>query len=122
MNDRGDIHTHIALWEDMNPVSKQQLLIPRKTWRCIMKMFVAAVALATLVASPSFAQSYDPDVGSGNVAQEEDAANYLRAPLQQAPVAQDNANAFASVPANQGSDNHWPKYNRQGVDQNEPGE
>jgi hypothetical protein len=33
-----------------------------------MKMLVAAVALATLVASPAFAQSYDPDLGSGNIA------------------------------------------------------
>jgi hypothetical protein len=32
-----------------------------------MKMLVAAVALATLVASPAFAQSYDPDIGSGNI-------------------------------------------------------
>jgi hypothetical protein len=32
-----------------------------------MKTFIAAVALATLVASPAFAQSYDPDLGSGNI-------------------------------------------------------
>jgi hypothetical protein len=32
-----------------------------------MKTFLAAVALATLVASPAFAQSYDPDFGSGNI-------------------------------------------------------
>ena len=32
-----------------------------------MKMLVAAAALATLVASPAFAQSYDPDLGSGNI-------------------------------------------------------
>ena len=84
-----------------------------------MKMLVAAVALATLVASPAFAQSYDPDVGSGNVVPQADAANYLRAPLHQ-----DDANAFAQVPAEQaqGSDYHWPKYTGQGVDVNEPGE
>ena len=28
---------------------------------------VAAVALATLIASPALAQSYDPDIGSGNI-------------------------------------------------------
>jgi hypothetical protein len=85
-----------------------------------MKMLVAAVALATLVASPAFAQSYDPDVGSGNVVPQADAANYLRAPVQQ-----NDANAFAQVPADQGSqasDYHWPKYTGQGVDLNEPGE
>ena len=32
-----------------------------------MKTLIAAVALATLVASPTFAQSWDPDVGSGNI-------------------------------------------------------
>jgi len=31
------------------------------------KMMLAAAVLATLVASPAFAQSYDPDVGSGNI-------------------------------------------------------
>jgi hypothetical protein len=33
-----------------------------------MKMLVAAAALATLVASPAFAQSYHPSIGSGNIA------------------------------------------------------
>jgi len=33
-----------------------------------MRTFVAAVALATLVASPAFAQSYHSSVGSGNIA------------------------------------------------------
>lgn len=32
-----------------------------------MKKFIAAMALATLVASPVLAQSWDPDVGSGNI-------------------------------------------------------
>jgi hypothetical protein len=34
-----------------------------------MRMLVAGVAFATLVASPAFAQSYDPDVGTGNIVQ-----------------------------------------------------
>jgi opacity protein-like surface antigen len=34
-----------------------------------MKKLLAAVALATLIASPAFAQSFDPSVGSGNIAQ-----------------------------------------------------
>lgn len=33
-----------------------------------MKNIIAAVAFATLIASPAFAQSYDPSVGSGNIA------------------------------------------------------
>jgi hypothetical protein len=32
-----------------------------------MKTLIAAVALATLVVSPTFAQSWDPDVGTGNI-------------------------------------------------------
>jgi len=33
-----------------------------------MRTIIAAAALATIVASPAFAQSYDPSVGSGNIA------------------------------------------------------
>jgi len=33
-----------------------------------MNKFFAAVALATIIASPAFAQSFDPSVGSGNIA------------------------------------------------------
>ena len=32
-----------------------------------MKKLIAAVALAMALASPAFAQSYNPDVGSGNI-------------------------------------------------------
>jgi hypothetical protein len=32
-----------------------------------MKRLIAAVALAAVVASPAFAQSYDPDLGTGNI-------------------------------------------------------
>jgi len=32
-----------------------------------MKMLIATLALGTVVATPTFAQSYDPDLGSGNV-------------------------------------------------------
>ena len=84
-----------------------------------MKMLVAAVALATLVASPAFAQSYDPDIGSGNVAPRADAANYLRAPLYRGQLG-----AFAQVPAPGpvGQTFHWPHYNASGVDRNATGE
>jgi hypothetical protein len=33
-----------------------------------MKTIIAAATFATLIASPAFAQSYDPSVGSGNIA------------------------------------------------------
>jgi len=52
-----------------------------------MTKLIATVALATVLASPAFAQSYDPDVGTGNIV----------APIT-APVAQSGAqNAFAQV-------------------------
>ncbi len=34
-----------------------------------MKKLIVAVALAAAFASPAFAQSYDPDLGSGNIVQ-----------------------------------------------------
>ena len=33
-----------------------------------MKTIIAAATLAALISSPAFAQSYDPSVGSGNIA------------------------------------------------------
>ena len=35
-----------------------------------MNKLFAALALATVIASPAFAQSFDPSVGSGNIAQQ----------------------------------------------------
>jgi hypothetical protein len=35
--------------------------------RCVMNKLVTAVALATLIASPALAQSFDPHLGSGNI-------------------------------------------------------
>jgi hypothetical protein len=32
-----------------------------------MKTLIAATALAVVLASPAFAQSYDPDIGTGNI-------------------------------------------------------
>jgi hypothetical protein len=56
-----------------------------------MKMLAAAVALAALVASPAFAQSYDPDIGTGNIAPPSDDPAYVAAP-------QGDFGAFARVP------------------------
>jgi len=35
-----------------------------------MKTLIAGVALATILAFPAFAQSYDPDLGTGNLVQQ----------------------------------------------------
>src|SRR5262245_19544579 len=40
--------------------------------RRIMRMLAAAAVLATLVASPSLAQSVDPDLGTGNIVRRND--------------------------------------------------
>jgi len=58
-----------------------------------MKTLVTAMVLATLVASPSFAQSFDPDVGSGNIAP----APYGET-LTGASNYQNGADAFAQAP------------------------
>ncbi|MFL6935455.1 MAG: hypothetical protein ACJ8EJ_12505 [Xanthobacteraceae bacterium] len=39
-----------------------------------MKTLIAAAALATLLAFPAFAQSYDPDLGTGNIVSWSDSA------------------------------------------------
>ena len=54
-----------------------------------MRKFLALVALATVLASPAFAQSYDPDLGTGNIA-----------PVPSGQTAWTNgaAGAFARVP------------------------
>ena len=41
-----------------------------------MRTTIAAVALATIIASPALAQSYDPSVGSGNIAAQVTAPRY----------------------------------------------
>jgi len=85
-----------------------------------MKMLIAAAAFATLVASPAFAQSYDSDLGTGNI------APY---PTKQALVAQDGSNAYAQsfrrtmrgphkatrkAHRHIGTSNAWDAYNFQG--------
>src|SRR5262245_6320780 len=54
-----------------------------------MKKLMLTVALASIIASPAFAQSYDPAIGSGNIAAQ-----------IEAPRAQSNGQAaYARVPA-----------------------
>jgi len=57
-----------------------------------MKTLVATALLATLVASPAFAQSYDPDVGTGNIVQWNDSTAYSSG------VSAGAHRAFAQVP------------------------
>ena len=57
-----------------------------------MKKLVAATALAVLVASPAFAQSYDPDI-SGNVVPNASAQGV------QSPANRGAWGAYAQVPA-----------------------
>src|SRR5262249_2264612 len=62
------------------------------------KMFLAAAALATLVASRAFAQSYDPDVGSGNTVGRQTPPGPT-APWAAYQGAQGAQGAYARVPA-----------------------
>jgi hypothetical protein len=55
-----------------------------------MKNIIAAVAFATLIASPASAQSYDPSVGSGNI-------THARAPTLQLKL-QGASAAYAEAP------------------------
>ena len=59
-----------------------------------MRTTIAAVALATIIASPAFAQSYDPSVGSGNIAPQVSAPVYRSLPYVGAH------GAYARVPHN----------------------
>src|SRR5215216_4011098 len=56
-----------------------------------MNKIVAALALTTVLASPAFAQSYDPSVGSGNL----NSVPYHAAPPSQGSTPSD---AHAQVP------------------------
>jgi len=58
-------------------------------WRYFIAL-VAAVAVAMLVASPAFAQSHDPSVGSGNIRPS------ISSPTQQSPAAR-RGSIFARV-------------------------
>lgn len=56
-----------------------------------MKMLVAGVVVAALVSSSAFAQSYDPDLGTGNIVQWNDSTTYAGS------VAPRGHSAFARV-------------------------
>jgi hypothetical protein len=50
------------IWDTGHPQE-----MPR-TQETTMKKLITAAMLATVLTSPAFAQSYDPDIGSGNIA------------------------------------------------------
>jgi hypothetical protein len=51
-----------------------------------MNKLIAAVAFATVIAAPAFAQSFDPTVGSGNIARQVTGDDGLSAYAQQLPM------------------------------------
>jgi hypothetical protein len=51
-----------------------------------MKTLIAAVALATALAAPAMAQSYDPSVGSGNIARQVTGDHPFSAYAREAPM------------------------------------
>jgi len=51
---------------------------------------IFALALATIIASPAFAQSYDPDLGTGNITQ--------ATPALQLKLQRNAHDAYAQVP------------------------
>jgi opacity protein-like surface antigen len=55
-----------------------------------MKKFLTVVGLLTVIATPAFAQSYDPDLGTGNVINEP--------ALEQQAGRADAMSAFAQAP------------------------
>jgi hypothetical protein len=82
-----------------------------------MKMLLAVLAFAALLASPVLAQSYSQEFGSGNVL-----PNHSLSQTGEVAVRDGGANAFAMVPHSQlGSDRYDPAatgggsvgYNRQ---------
>jgi hypothetical protein len=61
-----------------------------------MKTFFAALAVLTVLATPSFAQSFDPETGTGNVLRSASAPPAFR--NSQFAVRHNGRNAFAAVP------------------------
>jgi hypothetical protein len=48
------------------PQDNNSITLP--AWRChMMKVFAVVALAAILIGTPAFAQSYDPDLGSGNI-------------------------------------------------------
>jgi hypothetical protein len=93
------------------------------------KTLLATAALVAVLASPALAQSYDPDIGSGNL----DSAPYAgnnSAPIHghaRTAARFTPSEAYAHVPDAAfapavGSEYRWPKYDAAGVDRNSPGQ
>ncbi len=76
------------------------------------QIVLAAATVATLFASPALAQSFDPSIGSGNIAGTAAAVNpTVAGPARGVAVSAPRAtDAFAQ------SNYHWPRYDGQGRD------
>jgi opacity protein-like surface antigen len=89
------------------------------------KTLLAAAALVVVVASPAFAQSYDPDLGSGNVTQWYDNGDHLHSnpdPNWGAPY-NSYYDYYAQVPGwYHGHRSPYAQYDQNGrlIDQNLP--
>jgi hypothetical protein len=94
-----------------------------------MKTILATAALAVAIASPAFGQSYDPDLGSGNVAP----YNYGQTnPTQGRTVRRVAPSAYARMPYDayartpsirDGKRSPYAQYDTEGnlIDENMPG-
>jgi hypothetical protein len=99
------------------------------------KTLLATAALVAVLASPVLAQSYDPDVGSGNL----DSAPYTNNESAPIHVDQRHSNHAGAAPRSKPSEDYarvpdaasapavefeykWPTYDAEGVDQNATGQ
>jgi hypothetical protein len=83
------------------------------------QIFLAATAAVSLLATPALAQSFTPEIGSGNIAGTQLVGNQTYPSPAQHPIhARRATDAFAQSP-NFRSNYHWPLYNSQGRDLNE---
>jgi hypothetical protein len=85
---------------------------------------VAAMVFATLIASPALAQSYDPSVGSGNIASAPYRVDQAPQSVHQAPQTGNPYAAYAQTPhARKGPRSPYAQYDQDGnlIDENMPG-
>jgi hypothetical protein len=74
------------------------------------QIVLAAATVATLFASPALAQSFDPSIGSGNI------AGTAVSPPVAGPAPHVAVRAPRATDAFAQSNYHWPRYDGQGRD------
>jgi hypothetical protein len=90
------------------------------------RILLAAAAAVSLFASPALAQSYDPDIGSGNIVGRQlvgnqtypSPARYPARSFQRATDAYAQSPGFHAQSPGFRSNYHWPVYDSQGRDLN----